>query len=116
MKDFITAAKETVLVWWLVGFYGVLFTLAALATAALSSLIGADWATMDTQGHVEVGLAVFANWATMMMAFMNKSISRIQSGQIPISPDDQQIIAQARVTTTQKTVDVTTQTSQPTNP
>lgn len=92
MSIFFTKAKEQIIIYWLLGFYALVFSLSALASCALASLIGTDWKSMDKQGHLEIYLSVFVNWSTIMLAFFNKSASRLAANQLPIAPDDSQLI------------------------
>lgn len=110
MSEWLSKAKEQVLIYWFLGFYVLLFTTSALASCLLASLIGATWATLDMQGKWMIVLAVFVNWSTTMMAFFNKAAQRVRSGELPISTDDTQLISRATVS---KTSTVETSTTQP---
>jgi len=92
MSELISKAKEQVVIYWLLGFYFMLFTASALASCILASLIGADLSSLDRQGKWMIALAVFGNWSTIMLAFFNKAAARITSGQLPIAPDDAGLI------------------------
>lgn len=108
MSEFITKAREQILIYWMLVFYFLLFTTSSLASCALASLIGSTWNQLDGQGHLEIILAVFVNWAATMMAFFNKAASKLKSDQLPISPDDGNLISSRKVTT-ESTQQVTVQ-------
>lgn len=99
MPIIFTKAKEQIIIYWLLGFYFLLFSASALASCALASLIGANWSTLDKQGRYMIALAIFVNWSTIMLAFFNKAATKIQSGDLPIAPDDSQLISRKTVET-----------------
>jgi hypothetical protein len=77
MSELISKAKEQILMRALMMMYALLFTCAALASSLLASLIGATWSQLDTQGKVMIVLAVFVNWSTVMLAFVNRAATRL---------------------------------------
>jgi hypothetical protein len=103
MSEFFTKAKEQIIIYWLLGFYFILFSLSALSSCLLASLIGSDLKTMDNQGKWMVALAVFGNWSTIMLAFFNKAAGKLAANQLPISPDDTALISRQTVKRTETT-------------
>ena len=79
-------ANRMALVWF------CLFTFAALANSVVTALYGMRWSQIDAQDRLVVGLLIFSNWATTMMAFFSKAISRLQKGESPVTDGDDQII------------------------
>lgn len=103
MSVFFTKAKEQFLIYWLVGAYFFLFSFVSLAFAIVTALYACRWVQLDHQDRLVVCLLIFGNWGTVMMAFLNKAVSRVQAGSLPIAPDDTNLIMRSQVT---KTVDV----------
>lgn len=106
MRSFFSKAKEQFLIYWLVGAYFLLFSFVSLAFAIVTALYACRWVQLDGQDRLVVCLLIFGNWGTVMMAFLNKAVSRLQSGVLPISPDDTSLIVRSSQVT--KTVDVST--------
>jgi hypothetical protein len=92
MSRFISAAREQILIWWLVIFYLVMFSLVSLAFAMVTALYGVTWEGLSGQEKFVIGCLIFGNWGTVMMAFMNKSLNRAAAGELPISAEDAALI------------------------
>lgn len=110
MIDLVTMVKDKAIFYWGIILYVLLFSASGLATCILGALVGTQWNTLDGQSKFMICLTVFINWSTIMMAFFSKAANRLKSGDIPISPDDTNIIAQQTkqiTTATQTTVQQT---------
>lgn len=92
MTQFINKAREQVLLYWLVIFYMLLFTLVSLAFGVATALYGVNWDQLSGQEKFVIKCLIFGNWGTVMMAFINKAITRASGGQLPIASDDQQLL------------------------
>ena len=88
MSEFVAAAKEKILLYWMVGIYVLLFTFNGLATATITAMYGMRWSTMDAQDKTIVMVMVFLNWSNLMLAFFNKAIARVSRGEFPITESD----------------------------
>lgn len=64
--------------------WGVFFSLNALGSCILAAFVNASWDDMGTSKRVLMGIAIGTNWTAMMMAFMSKTIARLENGQRPI--------------------------------
>lgn len=108
MKQFLkTAAEDLALRMAIIWFF--LFTFAALGNAIITAFYGMRWSQMERQDVVMVFILIFVNWATVMMAFFSKAISRVQKGELPIAEGDTQLIRRTdddriRQVTTSRTV------------
>lgn len=79
---------ESALVWKLALVYGCLFALNAVAMSTVSALSGVDhWDNLLITQKVVIFMSIGANVTTTIMAFLNKSISRIEQGQMPLGSD-----------------------------
>lgn len=76
--------------------HALFFTFVCLATAIVAVLTGAKWSQMDGQQRFLTVLMIFANWGTMMLAFLSRSAGRVAQGHLPIGDDDDGDLAQAQ--------------------
>ena len=96
MKDLIKEAKRLALSMAVIWF--MLFTFAALGNSIITAFYGMRWVEMDLQDRVMVMILIFVNWATVMMAFFSKAISRVSRGESPITEGgDTQLIQRTSV-------------------
>jgi len=64
--------------------YGVLFSLNALTTCLIASLSNAKWASLDSQSKFLMVVVIFGNWSGVIMAFLSKTVARMEAGKDPI--------------------------------
>lgn len=110
MKSFISSIQKNAVIWGIVVLHTILFTISSMASCIMGSLVGTNWATLDNQGRFMVVLAVLVNWALVMMAFLNKSVQKIQQGAIPIGSEDAEIIT-SRVKNRIESISTTSETT-----
>jgi hypothetical protein len=84
LSDFTDAAKIKLLEWRMAFVWFSLFSAVSLASATLGALTNANWSMMDTQGKVQMVLAIFVSWGTTMMAFFSKAAKKVEQ---QITPD-----------------------------
>lgn len=84
MKQF----TQAVTVYKMAIFIGFLFTLNSLSTAIVASFMNADWANLDGTSRFLLVVVVLQNWTGTMIAFFNKTLSRIEQGKFPIDTGD----------------------------
>jgi len=65
----------------LVIFYIVLFSLNSLASAVIASFMNTDWAALTGTAKFLLLCVIFQSWTGTMLAFFNKSLSRVEQGQ-----------------------------------
>lgn len=99
MSAIIETAKEKIFLYWGVGFYIVLFSLVALGTSWQTATAGVNWSEADHDSKVRMLVGMFVTWGTVMMAFLNKGISKVANGELPIGIDG----TQTTITQTQHT-------------
>lgn len=63
---------------------GVLFSINSLSTALVASFANAEWATLSPTSKFLLIVVVLQNWTGTMLAFLNKTISRVEKGQFPL--------------------------------
>lgn len=85
MIKMFTAARAAVVLHKLAILRFFLFSFGALAAAAQTGLAGMDWVTADPQARVMVIIGIFSSWTISMMAFLDRSMSRIAQGENPFS-------------------------------
>lgn len=87
-EELTSKAKEITALWWLAAVWFLLFTCAALGNSIITAFYGMRWKEMDWQDRIMIGILIFVNWATVMMAFFSRAISRVSRGQLPIQDGD----------------------------
>lgn len=97
MSDLLSKAKEVALTWWLVVVWVFLFSIVSLCTSITSVFYGMRWSEIDTQDKIMAGFLVMISWGTTLMAFLNKAISRVHEGKLPIENGDTQLIQKTTV-------------------
>lgn len=98
----VSAAKEKLILWWIVGFWTFFFSFSSLCTAIVGALYGMRWAQIETQDKFVVCLIIFINWSITMMAFFSKAAARIQKGELPLS-EGEQLVSKTTLAVTSKT-------------
>jgi len=64
--------------------WGVMFSLQALCTCIIASLSNVKWNQLEAQSKFLIVLMIFGNWSTTMMAFLSKTVARLEAGKEPI--------------------------------
>ena len=64
--------------------WAALFSINSLGSCLLVSLSNADWPSMSPFNKVLLGVGVTVNWTTMLMAFLSKTMARLDAGKPPI--------------------------------
>lgn len=65
---------------------GCLFTFNSLGTCVMVGLGNSVWATMTLQSKFVMLVGIFVNWSGTMMAWMNRAISDLRRGRLPLPP------------------------------
>lgn len=58
--------------------YFILFSIGALCTAIMASLVNSDWSAMNTQSKFLMFVAIIGSWVNTIMAFVSKQAGRIK--------------------------------------
>ena len=66
----------------------LLFTINSLASAIILSFLNVDWSSLTATSKWLIVIAVVQNWTGTLMAFFNKTISRVEQGKFPIDTGD----------------------------
>lgn len=77
----------------------ILFSLNALASAIVASFLNVDWSTLSTTSKWLILVVIVQNWTGTLMAFFNKTLSRVEQGKFPIDTGDSNPQAFVRTTT-----------------
>lgn len=107
MSELLSKAKEKIILYWMALLYALLFSGVSFAGAWMTATAGVDYSTLGSDAKARVWIGCFSVWGTTMMAFLNKAMSKIQRGELPISDGDTQLISR---TTTTQAVQQTTET------
>lgn len=68
---------------------GVFFSINALTTSIIAGLSGVDhWENLTYTQCICIIAAIVGSWTNVMLAFFNKTLSRIESGKPPIPAGD----------------------------
>lgn len=71
--------RSKLLEWKMAILWFFFFTVVSLSSAILTSLMNANWSTMDGQGKVEMALGIVVSWGTTMMAFFSKAAKKVEN-------------------------------------
>ncbi len=96
--------------------FAVLFSIQSLCTCIVASFVNTSWDEMSPFKHTMVIIAILGNWTTTLMAFLSKTMARLEAGQPPIDTGvtgDAAVIAK---TTTTVQTQTETKPVAPTNP
>lgn len=78
---------------------GILFSINALATAIVLSFMNVSWSQLDPTSKFILIVGILQNWTGTMLAFFNKSLSRVEQGKFPIDTGDTNPTAFVKTTT-----------------
>jgi len=88
--------------------FAILFSLQSLCTCIVAAFVNTSWDEMSTFKHVMVCIAILGNWTTTLMAFLSKTMARLEAGKPPIDVIEGDTPVIARTTTTVQTQTETT--------
>lgn len=100
MSELIQASRNHIIYYWLAYCYGFLFSLNALVTAVIASFMNTDWGTLTPTKKFLLICVIIANWTGTMIAFLNRTMSRLQNGQLPIQTGETQVFQKQPSTST----------------
>ena len=75
---------NTIRAYRMVIFIGVLFTLNALASTIIAAFMNVEWEMLSKTSKFVLVWLIIQNWTGTMLAFMNKTLRRLESGKPPI--------------------------------
>lgn len=90
MSTLFNKAKEQLLIYYGVIFYVVLFSAVALGTSWQTATAGIDWSQASSDSKIRMLVGMFVTWGTVMLAFLNKGLSKVANGELPIGIDGSQ--------------------------
>ena len=88
MSAIFQASREHLTYYWLAYCYGFLFSLNALVTAIIASFMNTEWGTLTPTKKFLLICVILANWTGTMIAFLNRTLSRLRDGLPPIQTGD----------------------------
>lgn len=65
---------------------GLFFTASSLGTCIMVGLGNSVWATMSGQSKFLMVVGIFVNWSGTMTAWINRAISDLRKGKLPLPP------------------------------
>lgn len=81
-------------------FIGVLFSINALADVTVASFLNINWSELSTTSKFLIIVVIIKSWSGTMMAFFNKTLSRIEVGKTPFDSGNSDPQAFVKTTTT----------------
>lgn len=102
MSQILDAARKNLVIYRLAIIYCVLFSVNSLTTAIVASLLNTNWRDLDQTSKFLLVIVVIQNWTGVLLAFFNKTMSRIGSGQPPLTTGDTAFLTQSTIQTTSK--------------
>ncbi len=69
-------------------FIGFLFTVNSLASAIVASFLNTDWSSLSGTSKFLVIIVVFQGWTGTMLAYFNKTLTRLEAGKTPFETGD----------------------------
>lgn len=90
MPTVIKAATRSLILYRLVIVYGVLFSLNSLASVTIASFLNVDWSELSTLSKFLIFVVIAQNWTGVMLAFVNRTVARVEQGQPVIQTGDTQ--------------------------
>ena len=105
MNDIVNKTKNNIWEFRMAIAYFALFSVGALCTAIMASLVNSDWSAMNGQSKFLLFVAILGSWVNTILAFVSKQATRIkQTGELfPDTSDTQTFIKQATANITQQT-------------
>ena len=88
MEQGYTAVMNTVWSYRIAIAYGFLFSVGALCTSFVSAFTGIDWSDLTGTQRSVVIAAMIANWTGVILAYLSKTMSRLEAGKPPIETGD----------------------------
>ena len=84
----ISQKRKVQLVWVMTITLVLLFTVNSLGTCIIAALMGKQWTILPLEEKFLLIVIVIVNWSTMMMAFLNRSISHLLGDvAVPLATD-----------------------------
>ena len=84
--------------------WGVLFSLNSLGTCIMVALNNTVWVELTAQKKFVLVLGVMVNWTGVILAFVSKTVARLEAGKLPPTNGDTSFLTKDEVpTTTQPT-------------
>lgn len=80
--------KANIVKYKMVIFYILLFTLNSLATSIIAAFMNVEWSALTSTAKFLLIVVILQGWTGTMLAFFNKSMSRIEEGKFPIDTGD----------------------------
>jgi len=77
---------------------GVLFSINALADVIVASFLNVEWSTISATSKFLIVVVIIKSWSGTMLAFFNKTLSRIESGKPPIDTGNTDFISKPQPT------------------
>jgi hypothetical protein len=62
---------------------GILFSVNALADVTVASFLNVEWSTISATSKFLIVVVIIKSWSGTMLAFFNKTLSRIEAGKTP---------------------------------
>lgn len=97
MKQLWNSTKANVAYYKLAYFYGFLYSMNALGTAIVASFLNVEWENLTPTTKFIMIVVVIQNWSGTMLAFLNKTLARLQVGEAPIPTGDTTVTSVASV-------------------
>lgn len=77
----------------------LLYTMWVMGSSWQSAMANVIWDDLTHAERFNVFVSMFVNWSTVMVAFLDKTISHVATGQNPLSDEDKKQIAKETTAT-----------------
>ncbi len=95
-----SAARQNLITYKLAYVYAFLYSVNALGSAIVASFMNVEWESLSSTSKFLLFVVILQSWTGTMLAFLNKTLARIQQGESPIPMGDTTMIVKTEATTT----------------
>lgn len=92
MPKWFTDAQTAVIIHWVIVVRILLYSLVTLGTCWMTASQAVVWDRIGPQEKIGIFIGCFVLWGNAMMAFMDKSVSRISKGELPFESSDTVVV------------------------
>jgi hypothetical protein len=114
MPKLFSVSQIQKIAWGMAIAYIILFSFGSLATATIAAFTGVDWSALSHTKRMVIVVAIIANWAGTMLAFLNTSLQKMNdyiNSQPPDAPAATSAVASIQVINPQAAPAAETKTS-----
>ena len=92
MKDLMSKARASFILWRLAIVRCFLFSLVTLGTATQTATVGVDYPDLSRWDKTVLWIGIFVLWGNQMLSFLDKTAGRIAEGKPPVGSGDTEFL------------------------